>query len=358
MPCSAPSLFPSRSAGRFCAPLRLVHVGLLAVAAAYVATAPAHAVSIEWVTVGNAGNANSGVAYEYRIGMYEVTIRQYTDFLNAAAKTDPYGLYHVNMQTNVNVAGISRTGVPGAYEYSVMNNSGDSSNRPITYVSWFDAARFANWLHNGQGSGSTETGAYTLGGVTSGSTVAVNPHAQFYVPTDSEWIKAAYYSPLLNSGTGGFSTYATQSNANPGNSDSGGSNQANYNNGVYAVSQSSGYSSSQNYLMNVGTFASSSSYYGTFDQSGNVSEFTSPTIASMNVFLRGGDWGNDASRLSRAVTAISFPDSSLSTTGFRLASPVPVPEPTTWAMGVGGIICAGWGAFRRRPPRPRRPSCS
>ena len=43
-----------------------------------------------------------------------------------------------------------------------------SANKPITIVSWFDAARFCNWLHNGQGSGSTETGAYTLNGAMSG----------------------------------------------------------------------------------------------------------------------------------------------------------------------------------------------
>ena len=36
-------------------------------------------------------------------------------------------------------------------------------------MSWYDAARFTNWLHNGQGSGSTETGAYTLNGATCGT---------------------------------------------------------------------------------------------------------------------------------------------------------------------------------------------
>jgi hypothetical protein len=39
-------------------------------------------------------------------------------------------------------------------------------------VSWGDAARFMNWLHNGQptgaqGMGTTERGAYTLDGATS-----------------------------------------------------------------------------------------------------------------------------------------------------------------------------------------------
>ena len=46
-----------------------------------------------------------------------------------------------------------------------------SRNCPISYVTWGDAARFCNWLQNGQptgseGTGTTETGAYTLNGDT------------------------------------------------------------------------------------------------------------------------------------------------------------------------------------------------
>jgi formylglycine-generating enzyme required for sulfatase activity len=124
---------------------------------------------------------------EFRIGKYEVTIQQYTDFLNAVAATDPYLLYDANMAIDLNIAGISRSGTSGGYSSSVINNGGLSGNRPITFVSWFDAARFANWMHNGQGSGSTETGAYTLvGGQTSGTAPAKNTGAQFYIPTENE----------------------------------------------------------------------------------------------------------------------------------------------------------------------------
>jgi hypothetical protein len=55
--------------------------------------------------------------------------------------------------------GITRSGSPGSYTYSV---TGTLANRPVVFVSWFDAARMANWMMNGQGSGSTETRAYTL----------------------------------------------------------------------------------------------------------------------------------------------------------------------------------------------------
>ena len=140
----------------------------------FVNTASA-AVNIDYVLVGNAGNTNDpttgygSVAYKYQISKNETTISQYADFLNTKAKTDSFGLYNTAMTTDLNSAGITRSGVSGSYTYSVISGAG---NRPITYVSWFDAARFANWLHNGQGNGSTETGAYTLAGATSGVSTA------------------------------------------------------------------------------------------------------------------------------------------------------------------------------------------
>lgn len=87
------------------------------------------------------------------------------------------------MATNGNVAGITRSGSSGSYTYSVLTGAG---NRPIAYVSWFNAARFCNWLQNGQGSGSTETGAYTLAGAMSGI-ILKNGGATCYIPSESEW---------------------------------------------------------------------------------------------------------------------------------------------------------------------------
>ena len=60
-------------------------------------------VTIETVTVGDAGNAADtitgygAVADVFAIGKYEVTIGQYTSFLNAAAATDTYSLYNPSM---------------------------------------------------------------------------------------------------------------------------------------------------------------------------------------------------------------------------------------------------------------------
>ena len=103
-------------------------------------TTTATPITIPTVPVGNAGNANDpatgnlygGVAYDYRIGTFEVTVGQYTAFLNAVAATDTYGLYHPSMATDLNIAGIARSGVSGSYTYSVIG----SPNKPVTYVSW------------------------------------------------------------------------------------------------------------------------------------------------------------------------------------------------------------------------------
>ena len=71
----------------------------------------------------------------------------------------------------------------------------------------------------------------------------------------------------------GYCAYATQSNTDPGNAVGSLANQANYNNGVYSVTQSSDFDSSQNYLTDVGAFTNSGSFYHTFDQSGNVRQW-------------------------------------------------------------------------------------
>ena len=414
---------------------RRATVALVALILATVALPNARAtpITIDWVTVGNPGNAADttgfgAVNYEYRIAKYLVTIQQYTDFLNAAAKSDPYSLYNPSMATNLNVAGISRSGESGAYTYSVIDNGGPSGNRPITLVTWFSAARFANWIQNGQGSGSTETGAYTMstgsitaasrtGGVNTytlsapstlsvGDQVAVTGlsgtaamtfnvsgvvtsvsdsqftmantntnavatgtgrmtgasataamNAQFYIPTQNEWYKAAYYSPVKGGpDSPGYYAHATQSDSAPGNVVGGGANQANYYNGVYSVTQLSSSSSTQNYLTDVGAFTNSASFYGTFDQSGNVYEWnesisgTSSGSPGSRRGAQGGDWDNYLSSLSSSSLSPQSPSAFGRSLGFRLASPVAVPEPSTSAMALAGLACGGYLARRRRTP--------
>lgn len=341
-----------------------------AVVLAFVVIAPARAPAgtIAWVRVGNPGNPddtiNTGatpnfgsVGYVYQIGRHEVTVRQYTDFLNAVARSDPHALYNTAMGSDVNVAGITRTGTSGAYSYQVIANGGSSANRPIAYVSWFDAARFANWMENGQGNGDTETGAYTLAGATSGAAVARNPNARFFVPSENEWYKAAFYSAVKGgAGSPGYWTYATQSDAVPGNTVGAGANQVNYYigaypNGAYATGGGT-YTPSQNYLTDVGAYTGSASFYGTFDQSGGVYEWNDlDGSAGSTRGLRGGSWYNGgANGVSSSERLLYDPSSEINYIGFRLASTVPEFDPSG-AVAVLALIGGLFGlAERRRRP--------
>lgn len=306
--------------------------------------APNASPSYDLVQVGSPENAPDVTGYGavdsvYSIGTYEVTIGQYADFLNAVAKDDTYGVYDPNMTTALNSAGISRTGTAGSYVYAVMDNDGDSSQRPITYVNWFDAARFANWMSNGrptgaQGPATTENGAYALNGAMKGWAVArnaINPNTgavpTYTIPTEDQWYKAAYFSPGLNGGAGGYYLYATQSNTGPNNQIGPESNQVNYINdynrsNTYSVTQVEAINTTQNYLTDVGYFASSPSYYGAFDLNGNVYQWND--LAGKAGFVRGwrgGFWFAGPPSLQSFTFNEAGVTREANDTGFRLASP-------------------------------------
>ena len=281
---------------------------------------------IETVSIGNAGNApdatgNGAVGYNYWIGKYDVTQSQYAAFLNAVAATDTNNLYNTRMATDLNVAGISRSGTSGSYTYAAIG----TGNRPASYLSWFDVARFANWMHNGQPSGpqtaaSTEEGAYTLDGLVSGGLgIARNANAQYWIPTENEWYKAAYYDATLNSGAGGYWQYPTRSNSAPGNSVGPSANQANIWKTVFSETQSATYSNSQNYLTEVGAYPGSGSYYGTFDQGGNVLQWND-TVIGTGRGLRGGSWPGSASFLLSSYRPGVDPSLEREDYGFRVAT--------------------------------------
>jgi formylglycine-generating enzyme required for sulfatase activity len=164
----------------------------------------AHAVTMDWVTVGDPGNACDtqsqgcfgSVGYTYLISKYETTNAQYAEFLNAVAATDTNGLYHTRMGVaDPDSGGITRSGSSGSYTYSTIVGREDM---PVNWVSFYDNLRFANWLHNGQPTGAqdsttTEDGAYTFSSAT--SVGARNAGATIFLPSEDEWYKAAARFP-------------------------------------------------------------------------------------------------------------------------------------------------------------------
>lgn len=167
--------------------------------------------------LGNNGDNNLGeinsegygkVDYSYAIGQYTVTTQEYTRFLNAIASTDTYGLYKAlvapDQNPNTHTHGILRSNSESGYYYTVVDKMAD---KPINFLTWWDCARYCNWLHNGQPNGpqnasTTEDGAYALNGKVAPSSQfdipVVKTGAKYHIPTEDEWYKAAYYKRSIN----------------------------------------------------------------------------------------------------------------------------------------------------------------
>ena len=281
-------------------------------------------VVIETVTVGNPGNANDthgdgygGVDYEYNIGAVEVTAGQYTEFLNAVAATDTYGLYNANMWSNSYGCKIEQTGSSPNYTYSVAP---DWADRPVNFVSWGDAARFANWLHNGQQRGAqdlstTEDGSYLLDGAMGDgelTEVTREPDATWVIPSEDEWYKAAYH---YNDGaTDNYYDYPTSSDTMPSNElvDPDPGNNATFHASVYTIG-------SPYWRTEVGAHENSDSPYGTFDQGGNVEEWIEDMSPPFNGYLRGGHFGEVGGSLHALYRHEWSPTGQYAYIGFRVA---------------------------------------
>ena len=353
-------------------------------------------VTFDWATVGNPGNAadtlvmNKGpaadnttgygsVGYTYQISKYDVTNSQYTQFLNAV---DPGGsntlrVYNTKMSdANANPAGLAYTGgidrnlaAASGAKYSVKAGQ---ENAPAIWINWASGARFVNWLANGQGSGSTESGVYDMSVFTvSPFSFATPPTratgATIFLPSENEYYKAAYYDPT-KSGTGGYWQYGTRSDTPPSSvAPAGTSNSANI--GAGTDGQSAGtlattmattgstFDTTVNYLTNVGAYASAKSYYGLFDVEGLVYNWTEGTRESSGNQLpiaRGGSW-----RYNEGATGAAYRNvysgagaTSYAWYGFRVASLSSAPPGTTVdvASGTQTQTQAGYALFSGTSP--------
>lgn len=315
------------------------------------------AVTIDTVLVGNPGNASStvlpvgAVPYSFRIGTYEVTNSQYAEFLNAKAVSDPLGLYNPNMDSDPR-GGITRAGASGSYSYSVKPNMGD---KPVNYVNFYDSLRFTNWMNNGQGSSTTETGAYKLTGntPTPGSVSNRLTGATWFLPNYDEWYKAAFHDPrdTAQGGPAGNShywSYATQSSVLPlaatadiaGNISNPGANVANYN-------FNADWNGQDGNLTTVGSAGlASRSFYGTADQSGNAFEWNGGEPTQSSMLILGGGWNASGSGISAAALVVAQASNEFNTLGFRLAT---VPEPSALILAAAAMAGLGVLRWRRNP---------
>ena len=282
---------------------------MLFAALAAVSTAQA-SVDFPWVTVGDPGNPPDpvtgfgGVNYIYEISACDVTNAQYAAFLNAV---DPGGANTLRLWNN------AMTAEPeGGIDFNRFGSAGSMyavkagfEKKPVAYEAFFSALRFANWLNNGQGNASTETGAYTLMGGTpipfNSITVTRNPGAKVFLTSENEWYKAAYYQ-----GNGTYTLYATGSATPAASAPTTAPNSANYNNAV------GGYT-------DVGAYTGSPSHYGTFDQAGNIWNWNESIFPDGTRGLRGNAFVHDASMLRSTFRYNNEPGREGLHVGFRVA---------------------------------------
>ena len=267
-------------------------------------------ISMDFVTVGNAGNtadatSYGGVDYNYRIGKYEVTENQW-DAVSGASTTDLLD-------------------DPGYW----------SGDQPVAEISWHESAMFCNWLT----SGNVAQGAYAINGSGVVTAIdradAVSTYGTVYViPTEDEWYKAAYYDPN-KSGGAGYWGYPTGSDSAPDGIDSAGDTEFE---AVFYDGYNQGH---PNDMDDAGAL----SPYGTMGQGGNVWEWNETIIyepfGDSSRGIGRGSFSNYDDILLASSRFVSSPTIEAYNVGFRVSE---VPEPATMAI----LMLGGIGILRRR----------
>ena len=290
------------------------------------------------ITIGDPCNApddqgRGAVEKIYQIGKYEVTARQYAGFLNAVAwKEDPHGLYHSEMGSDKKVACIQR-GIndDGTYRYDLIDDQ--RGDLPITYVTLNDAERFCNWLENGLPGRdqdyqflqqSTESGAYIFSQQDNQMFAEANPNAHYHLPSDDEWMKAAYYNG--GGASARYWLYPTQHDTAPSAGAGDVTNFANYQ--TYQGNVRDNFLDAFLMITAVNCFDKTETFYQACDMGGNVAEWTIPTGSSGPALARGGSWQSIYSwyghnELMRTTLPKGYdPSTATNFIGFRIAATV------------------------------------
>ena len=283
-----------------------------------------NAFTIDFVTISKATNPTSGygiVSNDYRMGVYEITNDQWNKF---KAELSP----------------VAVTGDPSeAYD---LDPTWTGANVPTNRVSWYEAAQFVNWLNTSTGhqaaykfTGTQGTSGYALdtwstAEADGGTNLYRHKDAVYYMPTEDEWYKAAYWN-----GT----AIQTYSNASAGDlvSDSGYPDPAKWN---Y-------YPSVGSEPWDVGSGVQELN--GTFDMMGNVTEWVESPYSDTNYGTDsdrgrlGGSYGSTGygGILESSTRGSSAPDRERDNVGFRVAS---VPEPCS----LGLLALGGLAVLRKR----------
>jgi formylglycine-generating enzyme required for sulfatase activity len=151
----------------------------------------------------------------------------------------------------------------------------------------------------------------------------------YFIPTENEWCKAAYYDPAKVGGAG-YWDYPTRSDTAP--------TATTVANQLGVAPGSANYNGVVGSPTNVGAYSlkPSTSAYGTFDQGGNIWEWNEALINTARG-LRGGSWYYESGYLAASDRYWNLSSVEDAAIGFRVAS---VPEPGSLAMLLGIALTA------------------
>ena len=272
--------------------------------------------TMDFVTIGNPNNPADttgqpnpagSVAYTYNLGKHEVS----RDMINKA-----------------NAAGGLGITLPDMTSFG-----GNGINRPATGISWYEAAKYVNWLNTSTGG----TAAYKFSGSTfqlwsegdagyNANNMFRNSLAKYVIASRDEWYKGAYGSP-----DGTWYNFPTGTDSKP-SAVAGGTDP---NTAVY------GGQAGPADITNAGGLSS----YATMGQGGNVWEWNETAYdgtyntAGENRELRGGSWNSGSFDLNASNRNVGSPSNEYDVgSGFRVAS---VPEPSTGLLvllGLSGLL--------------------
>lgn len=292
-------------------------------------------VQIDLLTIGDVGNPYDvpydthpeyhygTVDYVYQIGKYEVTVGQYTEFLNTKAQSDPYGLYNINMGGNYTIGGslIERSGTSGSYQYTAVEGK---ETQPVRGLGFWDCLRFCNWMHNGQGGGDTETGSYNL--ASDNVYLTREADATWVLPNENEWYKAAYYDAELQY----YYKYPNSSDvAPPYPSDETTPREM-------IIGDDPWWQGGGHAFAGIGE-TTGESPYGAYNMGGNVEEWTEyrPPEGDYYRMTFGGNYISSYSSTAKGSYDPSNPFVETGGSGFRIAL---VPEPSTVGIFILGVM--------------------